>query len=188
MNEILDSKIQLDQSIPTGVSRPKINLLQKMLMAIGVTFLGLICLCVGGFTLLVFLSFRTAEDNKDQWLVVSEAYMDAMAEQRYDAAYALFAAEARRDFQRSELQALAESPFGVLFAGYQDLEITKWNVEFNTSGTMVDIEGLVNYSNGDTGSFDATLKKKGDSWQLFWFNVNLSPKKLNESSGAKRGS
>jgi len=122
--------------------------------------------------------WTTAEASADDWQATADAFMSAMAAGDTNEAYALFSAEARRDFPASELKRAAEGADRVHFDGYRSLEITGWYLNYSSGGTYVELSGIVDYDGGLQGKFDAVLKKMGDTWLVQSFNVTAPPEKL----------
>lgn len=72
-----------------------------------------------------------------------------------------------------------------LFEGYQSVTIQNINITtgVNTNpdvpqGLVAKVDGIVTYSGGFTGSFNAVLEREGDHWALDAININIPPNKI----------
>jgi hypothetical protein len=127
--------------------------------------------------------------EQDEVAAVLESVMLAMAARDVDGAHQLFAAQAQGDELRAQLeQTLAGISF-VLYSGYSRLEL--WNVTIGVqsgtepaepSGIVAHADGIIEYSDGYTGTFDATLVKEQDQWRLWSMNIQMIPERLDEYS------
>ena len=151
-----------------------------------VGFLGLLalglCLCAG-FTGLSIAAgaFSTANESTNEWLTLSDAYMQAMSTRDVDTAYGLFADEVRREFSRRELELMIEGPLFAAYVDYEKLEIDSWEVNYEfPAGKYVSLSGPVSYHGSYEGYFEAVMKEEAESWEIIWFFVNAPTEKFND--------
>jgi hypothetical protein len=150
--------------------------------------LGLLALglCVGfAFLFISAGAYTTANDNMDEWLDLSDAYMEALSNRDIDTAYKLFSSEARQEFSRRDMELMVEGPLFAAFVNYEKLEIDSWEVNYELStGKNVVLAGPVSYQGSYEGYFEAVLKEEEGGWKIFWFNVNAPTEKYNEFSNS----
>jgi hypothetical protein len=144
-----------------------------------------LCLC-GLFSVfaLFFISFTPAEGEQDRWLALSNDYMQAMVAKDIDAAYGLFAREARREFSKRDMRTIVEGPLFAAIDGYSSLEIEVWEINYDFQlGRSVNLAGPISYQDDYEGYFDAVLIEEGDKWKLLWFNATAPAEKFNDYAG-----
>jgi FlaG/FlaF family flagellin (archaellin) len=93
-----------------------------------------------------------------------DGYMHAMSNNDAETARTYFAAGAGVSSARLKEQ-LTGANFA-LYDQYESTSVTHFSINTNTTGTLAEISGTIRYSDGSTGTFDATLKKDGDVWKL----------------------
>jgi hypothetical protein len=161
---------------------PKRNC-RTLAIILGILFVCGFCL----FSIVVsgFLSFMTtAFDSQENWLAISDAFMQAMVRKDADGAYALFSNEAKHDFQQSDLVRMTEGSFYVLFDGYDSLELESWEMNYNfPAGKFVELVYKIRYQDKYYGILQAVLKEDSDGWKLVWFEVTVPPDKLDDYVG-----
>jgi hypothetical protein len=119
---------------------------------------------------------------------VIDRFMQAMSRRDTDAAYRIFSSRAQRQTPIADLEAMVEEPNYVLFEGYQSVAIQSTNLTsaINTDpdkpqGSVATVSGTVTYTDGTTGTFQATLEKESGEWRLFFINVTVPPGKIRAS-------
>jgi hypothetical protein len=148
------------------------------------------CLCTGLCGLIFGRGiFTTVRETGDVSLVI-DSFMRYMENKDIESAYNLFSVRSRSQTPVSDLEDLISGNNYVLFDSYQSLSITNVNISaaFNTNpdlpqGTVAKVEGIVYYSNGFQGSFNAVLEQEGDQWRLFGIQVNVPPNKFENADG-----
>lgn len=173
---------QIDTLSHDAVERKQKQQSRKRPLSVGCLGLLALGLCVALAVLSISVgALTTANDNMDEWLDLSDAYMEAMSNKNVDTAYRLFSREARREFPRRDLELMIEGPLFAAYVDYEKLEIDSWevNYEFSTGKNVV-LAGPVSYRGSYEGYFDAVLKEEDDGWKIYWFNVNAPTEKFNE--------
>lgn len=151
-------------------------------------FIGLVMLtCLGIVILVIAKIVIFGIENNDEWLAVSDKFMQAMAEKDIEEAQALFTEELAQEFKGPGLAAFLDWPTSEYFEGYIDLEIESYFVNYDyPNGTTIEIAGPVNYRGNHTGYFEFVLTEDGDGWKLLAFYVDVPPEKINSSAGQPR--
>ena len=149
----------------------------KRIVIIGAAIVGL-CIVIAG--VLMIQAAQTLSTDSPAIQQVTDEFMRAAASKDVDAAYQIFAEEARAQFPIADVEKLI-TDMPVLFDNYQSISMTKFNVESETTlkstRTSAQVAGTVTYSDG-TGTFEAQLLKVNDRWQLVHIQVNVDPEKL----------
>jgi hypothetical protein len=142
-----------------------------------------VCVCLSLVALLFVAAgaFTTSADNQDDWLALSDAYMQAMAAKDVGTAYQLFSQEARREMGQSEFTGPLEGPLFALFDGYEDLDIGSWQINYYfPEGKTVELTGYISYRENVEGSYEAILVEEDGQWKIHWFYVSVAPEKIND--------
>jgi len=142
-----------------------------------------VCVCLSLVALLFVAAraFITSADNQDDWLALSDAYMQSMAAKDVETAYQLFSQEARREMGQSEFAGLLEGPLFALFDGYEDLNIGSWQINLNyPEGKTVELTGYISYLENVEGRYEAILVEEDGQWKIYWFYVSVAPEKIND--------
>ncbi len=167
---------------PLEAVPPKRRPVKTILIVAGAIFISLI-LCCGILTL---PSLRGVRDQ-DEIIGVIDTFMEAMADQDVERAYALNAEVVQEQLPISKLEELVEGSNYVLFDGYQSIEVTQFNPRnsVNTNpnapkGLNAKVSGKVNYSGGYTGTFNATVILEENEWKLYGINVIAPPDKFED--------
>lgn len=143
----------------------------------------LVIICLGSVTSIAGAVLGITSENQEEWLELTNAFMQAMADKKIDQAYSLFSKEAQGSFSQADLTSFVDGPFYTLFDGYLDLEMESFYINFGfPEGKTVELTGLINYQKDYTGNFVFTLIKKGNTWKLLSFNVEAPPEKFNDYS------
>jgi len=173
-------------TIPAREQPRRKGLLSRMALVAG-CLIGLVfIICVGSVIGILALAVITGVEGQDEWLVVGDAFMQAMDDKDIDTAYSLFAKEARHDLKRSDLATFIDGPFYALFDGYVDLEMESWYVNYDyPAGKTIEIACLVNYQESYTGYYEFILTEEGVVWKLLAFNVEVPPEKINFYSAGR---
>lgn len=147
-------------------------------------------LLVGGFCLFSIilgglLAIGSAgTGSQEEWLVINDTFMKAIAGKDFDGAYGVYSGEAKKDFQRSDLASLANGTFYALFDGYESLELESWEINYIfPAGRFAELFYRIQYSNGYEGNLYAVLQEEGGHWKLYWIEVNIPPEKIDDYVG-----
>jgi hypothetical protein len=139
----------------------------------------ILCLALGGTSLLKIWQEREPLTS------VIDSFMRAMVERDTEKAFDLFSARARRQIKMASLEEMLAGNNYALFDGYQSTNIQNINITtaVNTNpdapqGLVAKVNGIITYSGGITGSFNATLEKEGDQWALDAIYINVPPSKI----------
>lgn len=166
-------------TLPKTGSGKKRGLLIPIVVAgclIGLAFF----VCAGSVISILVAVIVTGNENQDEWLALSDAFMQAMTDKDLDGAHTLFAEDARREVKRSDLATIIDGPFFALFDGYLDLEIESWIfTDASLERRSVGLTGPVNYQEGYTGVYEFVLTEEEDAWKILAFNVVVPPEKIN---------
>jgi hypothetical protein len=76
------------------------------------------------------------------------------------------------------MESLLDSAMFALFDGYQDIDISSWEITFNLDGKSVELSAAVSYEKGYDGHKDAVLTEEGQEWKLVSFYINIPPEKI----------
>jgi hypothetical protein len=116
---------------------------------------------------------------------VLDSYMKYMAAKDFESAYALFSPRAQRQFPISKIKELLDGNNYMVFEGYQSLSVNNLNISAaaNTNpnipqGTVAKVTGTVTYEGGIQGTFNGTLEKVNEKWQIDGIFVNVPPSKF----------
>lgn len=174
---------QKDSNSPSN-AEAKTRKRSRIWLLIVISFVAVaVCVCLSLVALLFVAAraFITSADNQDDWLALSDAYMQAMAAKDVETAYQLFSQEARREMGQSEFAGLLEGPLFALFDGYEDLDIGSWQINFNyPEGKTVELTGYISYLENVEGSYEAILVEEDGHWEIYWFYVSVAPEKIND--------
>lgn len=145
-------------------------------------FIGAILLAVLFFFVRTFGSlYITGIVEEDNWLEVTEAFMFTMTNKNPNKAYSMFSTQARKEISVSELEEFMKDPFFAIFDGYLEMELSDWEITSTfEEDRFVELNAIVTYEGGYTGSFNGVLEEEGDEWNLLSFNVTISPEKLED--------
>jgi hypothetical protein len=181
-----DEALPEEHPIPARERPRRKRLLSRMALVAG-CLIGLVfIMCVGLVTGILAVVLLTGVESQDEWLVVGDAFMQAMADKDIDTAYSLFAKEARHDVKRSDLATFIDGPFFALFDGYVDLEMKSWYVNYvYPEGTTIEMAGPVYYQERYTGYYEIVLTQEGEAWKLLAINVEVPPEKINSYSAER---
>jgi hypothetical protein len=188
MEEHPSQPLQPEPATPiqeTPVAVPRKNVTRNQVLIIVGLLLLIVCLCVGGCLALGGVGAMTAIQEREPITQVLDQFMQAMAAEDTEQAFALFSSRAQRQMGKDNLDKLLEGNNYALFEGYLRLEIGNLNLSkgVNTNpdvpqGTVAKVNGTVHYEGGFTGSFDAILEKEEGVWRLDAININVPPDKI----------
>lgn len=160
---------QMASQMPNNAEslRNRGSTLWPFVLAAGVGVFVCICLCL----VAVFCArvvFVMVADNQDEWQMVSDELMQAMAEKDVDSAYKLLSLAAQDEMSIAETAELFEGSYYALFEGYEHLTIESWEVNFIDfpDEPTVQLTAYISYLGNYEGSFEATLVKEGTLWKI----------------------
>lgn len=170
--------------ITPDVITPQPKKLNKKLRIIFGVVIGVICLAsIICFTANEFGSYKVAQEKAPVRSVL-DTFMNYMVANDVENAYALFSPRVRRQFSISKIQELTEGNNYVLFDGYQYLSIQNLTIGATVNinpdvpqGTVATATGMIMYKGGIQGTFNATLEKVDNKWQLDNINIMVPPGK-----------
>jgi hypothetical protein len=164
---------------PAGTPRRRRLSLGLVAIAIGVCLVGVLCGVLFGSALIKSVTERPRVER------LLDEFMSAMVRGDASAAYSLFSARARRQVPLLEIERMLEGNNYVLFEGYERLTVANMQVEVavNTDpnvpqGTVANVEAVIEYEGGFTGSMQALLEQEQSEWRLDRVNVTVPPDKL----------
>jgi hypothetical protein len=142
-----------------------------------------VCLC-SGLCLVPsgLLIYRAAAERQPIETVLNKFVADLNAD-RIDEALARFSSRAQRTAQvnRQQIEQFAKAPYA---RGSSATHVTNINVSqnYNTNqdvpqGTVANVSGTLDYTDGSHGTFQATLEREQGEWRLHavHFNKALDP-------------
>ncbi|MEW6031044.1 MAG: hypothetical protein AB1554_16365 [Chloroflexota bacterium] len=179
------SPAPLIQPIESIAAPPSVKKSNKVLwLGIGGGLL-VVCLCVVLCLALGGTSLLKVWQEREPVTEVIDSFMRAMVERDTERAFALFSTRARRQIKIDSLEEMLAGNNYALFEGYQSVTIQNINITtgVNTNpdvpqGLVAKVDGIVTYSGGFTGSFNAVLEREGDHWALDAININIPPNKI----------
>jgi hypothetical protein len=115
-----------------------------------------------------------------------DAFMQALSRDDFDGAYAQFSTRAKRSIEAGEFEEyFSRRANRALFAGYQAAGIENINITFATNadpdapqGQVAEVNGMLTYQDGFTGSFEAILEREGGEWHMDGIYITIPPEKL----------
>lgn len=114
-------------------------------------------------------------------------FMLAMKARDIDAAFSLFSQQAQTDKLLHDLARMIEEENYILFDGYSETEVVNFSMTVGDyqspdpsapTGKVGQVSGIVHYSDGTEGSFQAILQLEQNLWRLFVISIEASPKRL----------
>lgn len=165
------------QSSQSGAPAPQRN---SFIWIIGIGLLASICLCGGPCVGLVGFGVYQAVGQRDDVEHVIDASLQDIEPGRTDQVLTRISKRALDHdvITREQVENLARNP---AFQSYKSARVTGINVStaFNSNskmpqGTVANVSGTVEYDDGGTGSFRATLEKENGEWRLYSLQVNRS--------------
>jgi len=116
---------------------------------------------------------------------VLDTFMKDMVAKDVESAYALFSPRVQRQIPIDDVQKMIDGNNYVLFDGYKNLSVQNLNLTAtaNTNpdlpqGTVANVNGFIEYSDGFTGNFTATLEKVDGKWMIHRINITVPPDKF----------
>jgi hypothetical protein len=116
---------------------------------------------------------------------VLDSFMKYMEANDVESAYALFSPRVQRQIPIDDVQEMIKGNNYVLFEGYQSISVQniKLTAAVNTNpdlpqGTVANVKGFIEYSDGFTGNFTATLEKVDGLWMIHRIDINVPPNKF----------
>lgn len=154
-------------------------------IVLGILGVGLLCVGVVVCVSTLALGARSVESEREPVTAVLDAYMEAMAAQDAERAYALFSPRAQRQIPLADIEELLDGNNYMIFEGYQRLSLQSFNIStaVNTDpdvpqGLVAKVNGTITYAGQITGSFNGVLEKVDDQWMLDGIHVTVPPDKL----------
>ncbi len=144
-------------------------------------------LCICSIICLAVFGLGGGEVAREEEFIkaVLDSYMKHMVSKDVESAYALFSPRAQRQIPISELQDLIEGNNYVVFEGYQSLSIQSLTITTgaNTNpdipqGKVATVTGLITYDDNFEGSFNGTLEKVNNNWEIDGMFITVPPNKL----------
>jgi hypothetical protein len=166
----------LDPSIATDA---KIGKEGKIILIIIAAVCVLICLCsmvcigIGAFGI-----GNVVKENAPIKAVLND-FMQNMAANDIESAYALFAPDSQERTTLDDLRNMRSGTNVVMFQGYEEVRINGINLQSGINngdgpqGTTAAISGKILYANGKKGEFEATLEKVNGEWMLYSIDLWL---------------
>ena len=148
----------------------------------------LILLGLAGCAVSVFLTARdlqTAQHPEKEAAVIVDQFMKEMGTGNAKKAHELLSSHAQSQISLSSMQGLKGTEDYAMFDCYEALEVTEAsftryadsNPELSEE-SFLRLSGIITYTNGYDGKFEAILQKEKIGWRLHSVHVSTSPEKL----------
>ncbi len=169
---------------PTPVSPIPKKSNKNLWIIAGIT-LAFICICSIICLVLFGTSVGKVMVERAPVEAVLDTFMKDMEAKDVESAYSLFSPRVQRQIPIDDVQEMIEGNNYVLFEGYQSLSVQNLNLTaaVNTNpdlpqGTVANVNGFIQYSDGVTGNFTATLEKVDGKWMIHFINIVVPPDKF----------
>ena len=163
------SPIVAGQAVP--VRRPR----RHLMILLGIVLLLAGC-CAGTCGALSAITWfmRQSEDTT----FILDQYIRAMAVGDVSAALKLYSTSGKRGANEAAVREELQGASGALFAGYQQIELDKLQVNWFLSGTVAQVSANATYEGGFTGLVEAMFEREDGAWKIADVSVTVPPEKV----------
>ena len=157
---------------------------RRLLLVLGTAMLACSA-CVGLACALSGFTGMYVAGEQGNLAVVLDDFMLAMAAKDAEHAHGLFAAGAQSSEVRAGLENTLAGAAFALYSGYRRLELSTTTIglqsgsdPYEPHGIVAQVSGVIRYTDGFLGNFDATLVKEQGTWKLWNVNIELAPERI----------
>ena len=156
-------------STPVPVTAPKKKFGWKTIVLI------VIAVLVAGFAYMIY------QGVSDSPLVHAklESFLQNVSDGDYDGAYTLTSVEFKDEVTRSDFTVFMDSS-KAMYSDFGSLEQTGFVIESNNGQTVFNYEGIITYTDGNTGDLTSVLVKRDDEYRIVNVNVSVDMERINK--------
>ncbi|MBK8619095.1 MAG: hypothetical protein IPN96_18705 [Anaerolineales bacterium] len=183
---VVESVVKAENLVdePNAISPTSKRSNKNLWIIAGIT-IALICICSIICLALIGTGVGKVMVERAPVEAVLDSFMNYMEAKDVESAYALFSPRVQRQIPIDDVQEMIEGNNYVLFDGYQSLSVQNINLTAaaNTNpdlpqGTVANVNGFIEYVDGITGNFTATLEKVDGQWMIHRINITVPPDKF----------
>jgi hypothetical protein len=183
---VVESVIKAENLVdePNAISPTPKKSNKNLWIIAGIT-IALICICSIICLALIGTGIGKVMVERAPVEAVLDSFMKYMEANDVESAYALFSPRVQRQIPIDDVQEMIKGNNYVLFEGYQSISVQniKLTAAVNTNpdlpqGTVANVKGFIEYSDGFTGNFTATLEKVDGLWMIHRIDINVPPNKF----------
>lgn len=156
-------------------------------MLLGILGMTLLCAALVAGLAIKNLSQMPANLESNESLI--DAFMRAGVKQDAAAAFVLFSSRGQLQMPLSKIETLFSSANHELFAGYQSMEITSYNLHTGSGddpfmdlnlpdGAFIILRGTIHYDDDVDGTFSAVLEQVDQDLRLYSIEIGAPPSKF----------